>query len=351
MPKVENYPLGNRGTIDGNPFPIDGDTFALDAYLKTLNGSSGEFYRMYDLHLRYFTSLYKVEGNDDIERIWPVLMRQVIEFGKAALGRVNGMFVPLAITEIETTLDYKVKWIKGIPARVGYGLRKDQKAIKLKPEDVVMIKHNFQALPFIFYWKEVIENIIDLRDAAITGSIASIKKFKKNIMNNSSTIALIETASMADPRTPFIEVVANPMSYIDEEQLKQAGNVRNSDISESTTPNSITFEGTVDSAAGLFDNLKNYVEFEYFQLGRRINTNKKNERNIAREIDTETINFDILEQDFVGYLQIFIKEVNSKFGLQIEIVEQAKEQLAETEQEFEGEKPEKKGLKSWLKGK
>lgn len=319
MPAVETPGFEPRNPGD-YPFPLDGSVFTQDQYLSALSGSNTEWYRYYDLHLRYFTSLYKVEGNEDIERIWPILMRQAIEFGKVALVKAKGMYIPMSVVDVKFTLDYKVKSLEGIPARVGYGLNKDQKKYKAKAEDVALVKHNFNALPFVFYWQKVITDIIKLKDAAMTGSIASIKKFKRNVMNNSSTIATMEMNSMINPKSAVVDVIAMPSSYADEVENGAVGNRKANDISQSTIPNSITFEGTTDNASGLFGNLKDYMEFEYFQLGRRINTNKKAARNVAGEIDTETINFDILDEDFKNYLELFIRDINDKFDTSVRLI-------------------------------
>lgn len=61
------------------------------------------------------------------------------------------------------------------------------------------------------------------------------------------------------------------------------------------------------------------MEIEYYQLNRRLNTNKKQERNIAAEIQTETINFDLLDQEFKRYLMIFVEDCKDKLGEDVEL--------------------------------
>lgn len=314
--------IGQRTTAD-MPFPMDGSSFATDQFLQSLVQYDAEFYKLYDRNLQYFSALHNIKGNKDIERIWPAFMRLSYEYGKVAIGRYNGKFIVLNVVEERYTIDYKVKWVKGIIAPRGYGLLSKMTPIKLKAEDVVIMRSNYNAFPFMFYWKDIIKNIMTLRSAAITASITSIKKFKRNLANNSSTIAEIENKSMLDPSTPTVDVVASPMSYFDEDLHRTEGNMRSSDVSNSTTPNSITFESAIDDASSQYDNLKNYMEFEFYMNGRRVNTNKKNERNIAKEIDTETVNFDILENDMERYLNIAVQEMNEKWGLSLEVINMA----------------------------
>lgn len=301
------------------PFPMDGSAFATDQFLQSLVMYDADFYRLYDRNLQYFSALHNVEGNEDIMRLWPAFIRLSYEYGKAGIGRYNGKYVVVNIIEEKYTIDYKVKSVKGIIAPRGYGKIDKMTPIHFKAEDVVVLKSNYNAFPFMFYWRDIIKNIIDLRDAAHAASIASIKKFKRNLQNNSSSIAQIEAKSMLDPRSVSVDVVAQPISYFDEDIQATKGNQSNSDVTNSTVPNSITFETSVDSAAGQWENLKNYIEFEYYQNGRRVNTNKKNERNIAKEIDTETVNFDVLENDFERLLNSAIKEMNSKWGLSLTV--------------------------------
>lgn len=300
--------------------PIDGGLFQMDEYLKAVSSiGDGQFYKLYDLHLKYFCSLYKMIGSKDFLRIWPVIIRTAYEFGKVAVGKVNGRWIVVNVATVEYSFDYTIKYITGTPARFGYGIQKNQKLYRFDGDKIVFLKTNFNAFPFIYYWKDHIQDYITLRQTALTASIASMKKFKKNVNNNSSAIADIEMASMLDPKSPAIQVISQPVSYKQELINKVYGNVRNADITNSTTPNSISFESSNSDATPQWENLKSFLEQDYYLLGRRINTNKKAERNIAREIDTETINFDILEQDFLNYLEQFVEELNEKFGENVEI--------------------------------
>lgn len=166
---------------------------------------------------------------------------------------------------------------------------------------------------------------MNLLQSAITGSISSIKKFKRNIQNNSSTISTIEELSFLDPTTPYISVIANPTGYagITARNNQTMGDINRGkyDIDHTTAPSSVEFSTINPDTSYLWENLKAYMEFEYYQLNRRLNTNKKQERNIAAEIQTETINFDLLDQEFKRYLLIFIEELNEKVGEKVELID------------------------------
>ena len=56
-------------------------------------------------------------------------------------------------------------------------------------------------------------------------------------------------------------------------------------------------------------------------MGRRINTNKKNERNIKGEIDTEVINFEVLEREFLDYIESFILQCKKNLNIDIKLVQ------------------------------
>lgn len=313
---VTNFPLGDR-TNASFPFPMNGSAFTLDQYLQMMSNMSAEFYKYYDKTIQYFASLNKVTGSLEVRRMWKIFSRTLVEFGKVFLAKVNGKLVVFNVIKEELNIDGSIKKVEGTVARMGYGWYREYTTHKFKGEDVVFVKSNFNALPLLFYWRNVICEMMGLKDAAITASIASIKKFKRNIMNNNSTIADIEQGSMIDPRTSHIDVVVDPESYIGEDNQAQRGEGSSYKDDNSVAPNSITFETNIDSAGGQWDNINKYIEFQYFQLGRRINTNKKNARNVSDEIDTETINFDILDSDLQEYIDMGIEEMKDKFGLEI----------------------------------
>lgn len=303
------------------PLPMDGSLFTTSNYLEMLSKQGDrEFYRRYLDHLKYFTSIFKFRGHEEIELRNIDIYRQLIEFGSVVIANVKGRVVVGAVVHVEYNMFKDIEYVTFIPAREGYGYRKEKKSVKVTGDKCVFIKENFQALPFLFFWQDIIENIIKLRKSATTASIASIKKFKRNLQNNDSEISTAETASMMNPDVPYVDNIVSPTSYLTEIERGVQGDVTAGERAYGIMPNAIDFNNLETGARDLFDNLKSYMEFEYFQRGRRINTNKKNERNIAREIDTETINFDILESELYEALTQAAKELSVLFGGNVEVI-------------------------------
>lgn len=300
--------------------PLDGSLYATSEYLNSIVSADREFYVRYVRHLQYFTGMYRLEGDKDIEAISEDIIRQAIEFGKVGLSKVNGRFVPWAVITVENNIYKETKVAKFAQLRERWGYNPDYKSISVKGKDCVILLHNFQALPFIFYWQKPIQNIIKLSKAAITGSIASIKKFKRNLNNNDSYINRIETESMMNADLPYINNIVSPHSYANEIERATHGDVSGKEEHASTQANEIVFENTSTDSSQLWDNLKEYINFEYYQHGRRMNTNKKNERNLEGEINTEVINFEMLEREFTNNLEKFVKEINTKFGCNVKWV-------------------------------
>ncbi len=246
-------------------------------------------------------------------------MRQWREYGKVGIMKLKGKLLPVAVIREEKDIYQKLTEVEVISLRTGTGYTKEMKSFTVSPDKIVVIRENYMGLPFIFRWGSAISRIITLSQAAVTGSIAAVKKFKRNQQTNNSVIARLESQSMIDPTKPWVTSIVTPASYMTELEKGVTGEAKSGNSAKGILPNEITFEGTSSSAQPQWDNLKSYIEFEYFQKGRRINTNKKNERNIASEIDTETINFDILDERSFKWLRNGIKELNKKFGLNVSI--------------------------------
>ncbi len=311
--------VGTDSNIKRPTLPIDGDVFSTSAYLNALNGADNEEYVRYTDHLEYFTSLFRLVGNDEIEQLSPHIMRQWREYGKVGIMKLKGKLLPVAVIREEKDIYQKLTEVEVISLRTGTGYTKEMKSFTVSPDKIVVIRENYMGLPFIFRWGSAISRIITLSQAAVTGSIAAVKKFKRNQQTNNSVIARLESQSMIDPTKPWVTSIVTPASYMTELEKGVTGEAKSGNSAKGILPNEITFEGTSSSAQPQWDNLKSYIEFEYFQKGRRINTNKKNERNIASEIDTETINFDILDERSFKWLRNGIKELNKKFGLNVSI--------------------------------
>lgn len=304
----------------GRGMPLDGSLYATNEYLQMLQNSDDIFYSHYVRHIQYFMGMYKFEGDPDIERMSPDILRQAIEFGSVGITEVKGRLAPIAIVTPEYNIYKELKSVKGITLRDGYGYTKKQKCFSRKGKDVALLKQNYQALPFIFFWEKPIQTIVKLEKAAVTGSIASIKKFKRNLQNNDSDIARIETQSMMNPDHPYVNNIVSPASYEQELEQAMAGDTPSEGKANSTAPNSIDFNSMESSAEGQWDNLKEYINYIYFQNGRRTNTNKKSDRNLEGEINVEVVNFDILDAEFRGYLDKFVKDLNKTFKRKIKLV-------------------------------
>lgn len=313
--------------------PMDSSVFSFGQYMKAISSDFGtqEFYRRYLNHLQYFMGIYWIKGDKAMERLAPTILRHAIEFGRVALTRLNGKLVPLAIVKLELDIYGEPTVIEGMPIRPNYNYSKDNRRIKCKPEETVILYHNYLALPMLYFWREPIINIIRLLKAAINGSIASIKKFKRNINNNVTDIHNIENLSYLDSN-PYIVNISSPMGYygLTKKDRNTVADIDSNryDRINTTTPSNVEFSTVNPDTSHLWNNLKEYMEFEYYQLNRRLNTNKKSERNIAAEIQTETINFDLLDQEFKRYLLVFMEDCKEKLGIDIEIVDYIKDSMS-----------------------
>lgn len=73
-------------------------------------------------------------------------------------------------------------------------------------------------------------------------------------------------------------------------------------------------------------------------MGRRINTNKKTERNVSGEIDVEVDNFMIMEREMEQYLENFIQEANEKLGISMKL-QKVTAEIEQVKDEEGGDEP------------
>lgn len=150
----------------------------------------------------------------------------------------------------------------------------------------------------------------------------------RKIYNNDSDLAAVENTSLVDPSSPIVNVVANPISYQGiQSQAKTGGQDQRATIGNVFEP--ISSSGI--SPKELFETLDLYLQSEYFMLGRRVNTNKKADRNISAEVDTEVVNFEVLDTPMESKLEDFAKEVSKKLKIKIKYVSVMKKIAEENE--------------------
>lgn len=316
---VEDKVLADRGIdvqSDGR-IPIDSSLYVTSEYLKAIEGYSSYRYNMYLLFLRYYTGQYKLKGHPDIERLSYDILRQAIEFGKVAVVKVKERLIPYAVVDIQHNIYHEIMNVEITTLRSGIAYNRNVTSGSVKSKHVAVLKNNYQGFPFMFFWDKPIRTIMQLEDAAVTGSIASIKKFKRNLNNNDSAISRLETKSMTDPTTPYINVMTTPMSYKEELRNKKYGNTIGSEKEMAINANAVEMTNVSNDTLTQWENIKEYMNYVFMLYGRRTNTAKKRERNLEGEINMETLNFDILEAEFEGFLEKFCKECKDKFGYDI----------------------------------
>lgn len=75
----------------------------------------------------------------------------------------------------------------------------------------------------------------------------------------------------------------------------------------------------VNTADGLINFIKDFLNIYYDLIGRRYNSDKKKERNIASEVEATQENFDILQRTLVRNIIYMLEFVEKKWGFKNEI--------------------------------
>lgn len=279
------------------------------------NKNYDEWYLRYLLIIKYYANLYQIEGDARIKKLAHHLIRVAIEYGRVGLIKIKDKFYICQIIKAEYDATGELINVQAIRYIPNYSYHQEEKTFNVPVENVVILQFNYLNLPLVYFWKEIINNVITLKTAALTGSITSMKKFQRVVYHNDSLVSQVENESFLDPKSPYITTIDNLYGYYENRGVSEDERISKASLGGNDL---VELKSSLD-VNQMWDALQRYIDFEYLQQGVRINTNKKKERNVAGEVRAETSIFDIHEQDFLFYLEKFKDEVKEKFQVNIEI--------------------------------
>lgn len=268
----------------------------------------------------YNASIVRFTFNDEvIDNMVYLLFRLGFLYGNVGIYFKNGNPIPVVENRAILNEFGKIKSVQGFN---GYELLqangllsevrgKVEERYKITGENLnnyirlYAPSYNFGAyirwIKFIRMWEELLKTIN-------TYSYLLIKKIVYNV--NDETAAIDEIKRFFDTNSPFL-------------------------INKDTnSPDSNKFEvsgGDNGGTTDIFTYYDRWLEIYYSMLGRRINVDRKKERNITNEVEMSETNFDILENEIKITRINFLNNLSKRLGKPVIIYDKIEEKNSNEE--------------------
>lgn len=274
----------------------------------------------------YNASIVRFTFNDSVtDNMIYLLFRLNFLYGNVGIYFKNGKPIPVVenkaivnefgeIQSVEGFNGYELLQANGLLSEVRSKLKERYKIRGEELSNYIRLyapSYNFGAyvrwIKFVRMWGELLKTIN-------TYSYLLIKKIIFNV--NDESAAIDEIKRFFNTNLPFL-------------------------INKDTnSPDSNTFEvagGDNGGTNDIFTYYDRWIEIYYSMLGRRINVDRKKERNITNEVEQSEQNFDILENEVKINRINFLNDLSERLGQPVIIYDKIKEETSENEEEAQNE--------------
>lgn len=293
------------------------------AWVNRENNINREMYNEWELlnfQADYNASIVRFTFSDSLlDNMIYLLFRLNFLYGNVGILFKDGK--PIPIVENKTTIDefgemtkiegfngYELLQSNGLLSEVKSRLQKKYTITKNDMDNYIRLyapSYNYGAyvrwMKFIRMWGELLKTIN-------TYSYLLIKKIIFNV--NDEGAAIEEIKRFFSSNSPFL-INKDP---------------------DSATENRFEVAGMDNGGSGeLFTYYDRWMEIFYSMLGRRINVDRKKERNITNEVEMSESNFDILENEIRVNRTNFLNEFSKKVKKPVRIIQEDKDSDSESE--------------------
>lgn len=265
---------------------------------------------------QYFCGLWKYQTNrDDIKNGMQIFLNYLFLNGYAGwyYDKLQQSFIPVAIEK------YKLDKLGNFYSGIGYNLYKNigleygGDKTKYNGEKIILNKDN---CAFIYYnvwlygawilWYDFVKNRCSLINQLISASPVLSKKIVYTNANENSK--LDEFKAFLNPNNWALKISKNTgdKNFVGSNRIDVMEADRDIKLEE------------------LRKHIDYYLEYNYRYLGRRINVNDKQERNINSEVQYSQNNFDVIENYWTENIQAGVdryQTINPLFDVKFSTIE------------------------------
>ena len=279
----------------------------------------------------YFSNIVPFRFKDvNIQRAVMIAIRLGVIYGQSALWWNDSKLAGMYINNLEhDEMGYPkvLDLASGVSLLLTQSKQYDGKTefkgyedLKVVPKEVD--NNIFTFLPYnyrvggLINWRPFLLTFERLLKMVYTNSFQYAKSFTYRV--NDVEMAYDEIKMFFNNENPFLIEVGN-------DDTPLANRINKIEIGDS------------GSSYNLFTFIKDYLNLFYELIGRRENTDKKNERNIKGEVQASQNNFDVLQNELTNSIHYLLEWVKEKTGQEYEILNEMPEENPDEQEQAESD--------------
>lgn len=279
----------------------------------------------------YFSNIVPFRFKDvNIQRAVMIAIRLGVIYGQSALWWNDNKLAGMYINNLEhDEMGYPkvLDLASGVSLLLTQSKQYDGKtefkgyeALKVVPKEVddnifTFLPYNYRVGGLI-NWRPFLLTFERLLKMVYTNSFQYAKSFTYRV--NDVEMAYDEIKMFFNNENPFLIEVGN-------DDTPLANRINKIEIGDS------------GSSYNLFTFIKDYLNLFYELIGRRENTDKKNERNIKGEVQASQNNFDVLQNELTNSIHYLLEWVKEKTGQEYEILNEMPEEPQDDQEQAESD--------------
>lgn len=251
--------------------------------------------------LKFYTNCFKFENSKILERIRPKIISNLFWSGNVGVSKVGNNYYPFGLTKTTTNYDGLIENAVGKVTAIN----KEEYNLTLTKRNAAFCQANVYSFPLLVGLDELMKPIYDIWSYLTPELMNSISKlvFQMPKKQKGKKEEEIKVEHITGQNGQLVTLVWGTMAK----------------------PVEIKSESSNETIWNHINKVKN---FAYSIRGRQINISEKDERNLNAEVTLNSVDFEIILNDYLHYLEIFVEEWNLLTGENVSIksIYQSKEE-------------------------
>lgn len=301
MNKARNIPLSSATA----------QKYDIDVLNEVDNADNCVHIRKWRRYLQVLTQLIgliSVKGDQDFENRQNLMFECCYANGSVILTHFdNRLQIWTRAGELKIDANGDIEYADVIPF-VGLGNtgNVEMKPVRITGKNLVYVKSAPFGLSLWVLWDRILQDNVELMEIYLTNAKLNVKKMQYIINNDSDNIIKEELKSILDYKSPVIKTI-NPITKAITGDIRSASGEQN--LMQPIDLGSVNYS---------FDDVVNHWIFETNLMGLYADEYHKKERNTAGENEMTQANTVLIHEVYLREWKRAEKEINEKFGLNVE---------------------------------
>lgn len=291
-----------------NSNPIDilpingGNAIAVNEYLRAMSNNNLDVYLLLLDQLRYHRNLFTIENDNTLKKGWLSIETALFWYGVCAIQVMADEIVVYGLSDVEVNNANEIISARGQIYINQFNRKSIITDVKLTKNNAIFIKRNLECWGYWIFNYYRYQKLALIQKYFFVNLQGSQKKVAFKIEGGATETLIKEISSIKNPDTWFLLL---------NDDTTGVGTAVTEKIQK------LDVENDTEKIWKAFENYQNWL---YYNEGRRYNVGEKDERNLVDEVQINTVNFDLIENDRLFWLKEAIDKYNLLYGKNAKVI-------------------------------